>query len=232
MILPLFLALGLGQMTCRAVPGAEALIADRGLHYVFIGETHGSREEPEIVADLACQLAASGRPIVVALEKDPDTQLAIDTYLRSDGSPAARGGFLASLLWSRGAKYGQASRAYFDMFEHLRELSRVYPTLEVLAFDGLPAIVGPSESANVWSNRGMAERLQAERQIHPEALILVYVGSVHARAKSADIGGEVFQTAASLLPAEERLSLRFSAEGGEAWNCQAAGCGVVSREVV
>ena len=74
--------------SCPPVDGAAALFTEK-TKYVWVGEVHGTAEEPALFGDLVCQAAAT-RPVVVALERDVAEQPLWNAYLTSDGGAAAR----------------------------------------------------------------------------------------------------------------------------------------------
>ena len=62
----------------------------------MVGEQHGTNEMPAYVARLACSILRNGKPLILALETPASNQLALNDYMDSDGSEAARSKLKAS----------------------------------------------------------------------------------------------------------------------------------------
>ncbi len=65
------LALGTAVRSCGAVPGSELLFAAGRPRIVWVGEAHGTQEEPRVFQGLVCLAGRTGREVVVALECGP-----------------------------------------------------------------------------------------------------------------------------------------------------------------
>ena len=59
---------------CAPIPGAAQLWSNRQVHWVFIGEVHGSNETPEAFLDLVCESLAHHKIVTVALERPTSEQ--------------------------------------------------------------------------------------------------------------------------------------------------------------
>jgi hypothetical protein len=81
-------------LTCPTLPGFDAVLKSSA-PIIWFGEGHGTNEEPALFANAVCNTAASGQPVVVALEREPSEQRDLDEYMKSDGGPAARAKLLA-----------------------------------------------------------------------------------------------------------------------------------------
>ncbi len=201
--------------SCHAIPGARALWAEPRTRFILVGELHGTRESPAFFADLACQAASSGRPVVVALERPEAEQPAIDAFMASNGDAAARSRFLASPMW-RDMGFGLSSSAYLKLFERLRQMLLAGDVSAVVGFD--PATyTQPITQSSI--NAAMADRLRAAASLRHDALVLGYMGSLHASKREVVGYGDHFTPAAADLPDLETVSLFIRADG-IAWNCQ------------
>lgn len=74
-------------------------------------------------------------------------------------------------------------------------------------------------------NAEMADTLKAMPD-SSKALVLAYMGSVHAAKSSFGQGAGAFLPAAADLPPERTISLYLDGNGGTAWNCMQDGCTV------
>jgi hypothetical protein len=202
---------------CSPITGEARLWADPRTNYVIVGETHGTSEIPAFFGDLACSAHASGRPIVVAVEAADTEQGAIDRFLSSDGGEAAQRAFLHSAIWNSPMKDGRSSRAYFDLIMRLRNYKRSGLIADVVAIQPVKENVDRGASQTAY-NALMAKNIRAARALHPNALLLVLVGNVHASKGVLKFGAESLVPAAADLPPEETISLDV-VTGGEAWNC-------------
>lgn len=124
----------------RAVQTVHAVSGGRRL--MLLGELHGTREVPRLVAALAQHYAADG-PVLVAVEIAYTEQDAIDVFLHSDGGTAARDALRGRPYWHRTdtAHDGRRNEDLIDLFDALCRLRRAGRDVAVLAFD-VPAAAG------------------------------------------------------------------------------------------
>lgn len=78
-----------------AVQAIRTHAAERRL--VLLGESHGTRETPDLVQALAAAESVE-RPVLLALEIPHGEQRALDAYMRSDGAAVAREALRARVL--------------------------------------------------------------------------------------------------------------------------------------
>lgn len=206
--------------TCAPVPGSERLWDSRAIRFVLVGETHGTREAPELFADLTCA-ASRNRPVVVALEQPPEEQRAIDTFLESNGGAESQAAFLKSSIWSGKFRDGRSSQAMLTLFGRLRELKQSGRIRGVVAFQDYDLSV-PFSHADEGMNRGMARALEHAAATNPRALVLGFGGSTHMSLQ--DIGNSGIRSAAGRLPRAETVTVFVEGEGGSAWNCSDSEC--------
>lgn len=205
--------------SCQPVAGAEKLWTKPETRWVMVGEMHGTAEMPAFFGNLVCQVAASGRPVTVALEQDAEMQPAIDAFLASDGGAAARAAFLAARMWTGRMQDGRASQAMLGLYERLRIMKQAGQIRAVSAF--IP--VATYWKGDAAHNAAMADMLMA-MPLDPNGLILAYMGSVHAAKSSFGQGANAFLPAAADLPPGRTVSVYVDGNGGEAWNCMQDGC--------
>ena len=180
---------------CRDVEGAEALLSKPEKRYIIFGERHGTTEAPSLFADLAC-LASAKRPLIVGLEMEADQQPALDAFLASDGSAAAKHAWRRAKHWQ--LRDGRGSNAMWMMIERLRQLKAEGRDLTAIAFMHQAPTVESRE-------QGMADAWHAALDARKDARLLILVGSVHA--ESEPIGQSV--PAASFVPQRARLTLNY-----------------------
>ncbi len=199
---------------CKPIDGAQALIGDKAIHWVVVGELHGTVESPDAFADLVCLAGQSKRRIVVALERLNSEQPDIDAYLKSDGGPAARASLTSGANWHSDTQDGRSSEAYANMIERLRLMSQAH------RFDRLVTFMPTGRLDSAAYEKEMARVVQ-EAASTPDTLVLVLVGNTHARIKKVTFGGTTYMPLAGLLPRAETRTLYVAANGeGKAWNCR------------
>lgn len=208
-------AAGAAAPPCPPLPGAETLVARREVAWLIVGETHGTRELPELFGDLVCHLAEDRRAVTVGLEFLAEEQAAFEAYLASDGGPRARAELLASAGW--GDRVGRASEAMFDLVDNLRRLRAAGSDLEIAAFDH-PA-EGPV-GTSAAREEGMARNLIEARRRRPEALVVALTGSGHAGRDAWTSLGPPFPSMTQHLPTDATLTVAHSRPGGEIWACR------------
>jgi hypothetical protein len=221
--LQFFLAMGLvmnaaGAIpSCSPIPGADQIWSKASVHWVFIGELHGSNETPAAFRDLVCDAIAQGKHVTVALERPTSEQAALDDILTGKDLPAAQESLLRLHGWKE-VLDGRGSEAMLRLLVSLRELRRLQPDLRVVAFDAPysgPPAPGPRDEA-------MGHALLSLRPTKPNDLVLILTGNVHAMQASK----RGYDLAAMYLPPKEILSLEVTDRGGESWSEDATGgCG-------
>jgi len=51
---------------CTPIPGADRIWSNKQVHWVFVGEVHGSNEAPAAFIDLMCDALAHGKAVTAA----------------------------------------------------------------------------------------------------------------------------------------------------------------------
>jgi hypothetical protein len=215
------LAMGLAMNTaaattaCSPVPGADQIWSKASVHWVFIGEYHGSNETPAAFRDLVCDAIAQGKHVTVALERSASEQAAIDNILTSKDLANAQESLLRLPRWKEGMD-GLASEAMLRLLLSLRELRRLHPDLKVVAFDA--PYTGTAPGAR---DEALGHALLLLSPAKPNDLVLILTGNLHSLQAS-----KRYDVAAMYLPPKEILSLLVTDSGGETWSeSNAGGCG-------
>ncbi|MCU0687099.1 MAG: hypothetical protein MUF34_33445 [Polyangiaceae bacterium] len=120
----------------RAAPSSPAGELDRAIapkSMVVLGDMHGTREIPRFVGELT-RAAVRRAPVTLALEMPPGATQAIDAYLASDGSAAARARVLGDAWWREDYQDGRRSVAMLDLIETVRALRQGGAAVELLRF--------------------------------------------------------------------------------------------------
>jgi hypothetical protein len=220
--LQFFLAMGLAMnaaaaTSCSPVPGADQIWSKAGVHWVFVGELHGSNETPAAFRDLVCNAIAQGKHVTVALERPTSEQAALDDIVTGKDLSAARESLLQLHGW-KAVLDGRGSEAMLRLLLSLRELRSLHPDLKVVAFDapysGLPA--------SGLRDEAMGHALLSLNPAKPNDLVLILTGNIHAM-QAPKRGHDL---AAMYLPPKEILSLEVTDFGGETWSQSTEdGCG-------
>lgn len=204
---------------CTALPGAEAALSRPGLRYLLVGEIHGSAETPVAFADLVCAAAATGRPVVVALEQSMDGQAALETYLVSSGGAAAEQTVMEALYWHAPVRDGRSSVASLEL---LRTLHRFKAEGRIMT---VQTILGRGDGSPADHERKMADGLEAAAARAPNALVVGLMGNFHAmKGQRPGRDGVTYRLAADLLPPDATVSLYVISAGGAAWFCSQSEC--------
>ena len=202
--------------SCPPVPGADQVWSKASVHWVFIGELHGSNETPAAFRDLVCDAIAHGKHVTVALERPTSEQAALDNILTARDLSAAKESLLRLPRWKEGMD-GLASEAMLRLLVSLRELHRLQPDLKVVAFDA--PYTGTAPGAR---DEALGHALLSLRPAKPNDMVLILTGNLHAMQASK----RGYDLAAMYLPPKEILSLEVTDRGGESWSDDTAGgCG-------
>lgn len=200
------------------------LLADAiGTHkLVLLGELHGTRETPALVADLVEYLARNGRQVVLALEITSADQPVVDRYMASGDDPTDSAALLAGSHWQETMHDGRDSRAMFEMIQRMRQLSDAGADVSIDLFD---------EAGDGERNKRMAEHLRGVVRDASQATVLVLTGNVHAMTAEPPWkmfeGGKQIKppmTAGRYLADLHPLSINIDAASGQAWNCSGHDC--------
>lgn len=193
---------------CKALAGADQIWSNKQVHWVFVGELHGSNETPAAFFDLVCDAVAHGRLVTVALERPVTEQQALTELLSANDLSKAEETLLHQPGWKKGVD-GRASKAMLSLLLSLRQLRELSASLNILAFDtghNIGDPVGLRDAA-------MGETLLNYGKAHPHNLILVLTGNFHAM--EAPMHG--YDLTAMFIPPLERLSLEVTDTGGASW---------------
>jgi hypothetical protein len=219
--LQFLLAMGLAihaaaTTSCSPVPGAGQIWSKPAVHWVFIGELHGSNETPAAFRDLVCNAIAQGKHVTVALERPTSEQAALDNILTARDLSTARESLFQLPGWKE-VLDGRGSEAMLRLLLSLRELRSFYPDLKVVAFDA--PYTGTAPGAR---DEALGHALLSLNPTKPNDLVLILTGNIHAMQASK----RGYDLAAMYLPPKEILSLEVTDRGGETWsdNTQ-GGCG-------
>ena len=219
-ILPLLIGLLLSSRTtfaiCTPFPGANQIWSNDQVHWIFVGEDHGSNETPAAFFDLVCDALEHEKSVTVALERPTSEQAALDRVLSASNLAEAQQELLEQQDWKKGMD-GRASKAMLRLLLSLRQLLMVHPNLRVAAFD-TPYKPGDDPGAR---DEAMGRNLLALGKAHPDRLVLILCGNIHVM--QAPLFGH--DVAAMYIPMEKRLSLEVTDLGGESWTESNGGCG-------
>ena len=201
--------------SCSPVPGADQIWAKPAMHWLFIGELHGSNETPAAFGNLICDAIAHGKHLTVALERPSSEQAALDNILTGKDLAKAKEELLQLPGW-KDVPDGRASEAMLRLLISLRELHKLHPDLKVVAFDVPYTGTGPGAR-----DEAMGHALLSLNPAKPNDLVLILTGNLHAMQAS-----KRYDLAAMYLPPKEILSLEVTDRGGESWSQDAiGGCG-------
>jgi hypothetical protein len=202
---------------CSPIPGADQIWSKPSVHWVFIGELHGSNETPAAFRNLVCDAIAQGKHVTVALERPTSEQAALDNMVTAKDLAKAQESLLQLPGWKE-VLDGRGSEAMLLLLVSLRELRKHQPDLKVVAFDAPytgPPAPAPREEA-------MGHALLSLSPAKPNDLVLILTGNLHILQASK----RGYDLAAMYLPPKEILSLEVTDRGGESWTqSQGAGCG-------
>jgi erythromycin esterase-like protein len=154
---------------------------------VLVGETHGTEQAPAFVGRLLCSLQRSGRPVVLALERDTGEQASFDRFLSSAGQRDDVGALLAQGEWAAPIQDGRSSAAMLALLDRLRQWRSAGVTVPVVAlrsalrFDGQPP---EPRQLQILVDRAMADGVSAALGAHPGHTVVVLAGSFHTAVGS------------------------------------------------
>jgi hypothetical protein len=200
---------------CSPIPGADQIWSKVSVHWVFVGELHGSNETPAAFREFVCDAIAQGKHVTVALERPASEQSALDNVLTAKNLANAQQSLLQLPGWKE-VLDGRGSEAMLRLLLSLRELRKLHPDLKVVAFDA--PYTGTAPGAR---DEAMGHALLSLNPAKPNDLVLILTGNLHAMQAS-----KRYNLTAMYLPAKEILSLEVTDWGGESWSEDTkGGCG-------
>jgi len=208
--------------TCSEPPNSKVLFQNRSKDILWVGEMHGTNEQPKMFSELICAATKTGRPVFVALERGTYEQSAWDKFLASRGGRDSLNALVAT--WQQ-AQDGRESSAMAWLAERLRVLKQEKKIIGVKMI--VPAWTQPgTQNFAERYEASMAAAVEKMRAAEPNALILVYSGSAHAHRAIRASRHMSYKSAAAHLPQNEVLTVIIKGKPGRAWNCGDATCGV------
>ncbi len=213
----------------RCDPGGLAPLLTPG-RILLLGEIHGTREGPALVAAVACAALRRGLPVTVALEVPREEEERIARFLGSDGAADARSDLLAGDFWRRAYQDGRSSAAMLSLLARLRELRppRGAPgRLEVTTLDEARRFASGQERDDHLASRLVA----AVEAAGAGGLVVALTGNVHSRTTTGVPWDPAYRPAGTAVGArwpERTLPILLVNPPGTAWTCTgstAASCG-------
>lgn len=203
---------------CPAVAGAEQVLVPGAV--VILSDVPGTEEAPRFASALACQSLASGKPVTLALDLPREERAAVDAFLDSDGSAAARDRLLAAPSW----RQPSASLARLELLEWVRTARAAGKPIWVtlLGTDELPA---RSTSTEREREHRMATALARAVDTTPRSVVIGLVANPHARLVRDTGANPPYPPMSYLVEQELRqqaaavYALDAVFPSGEAWLC-------------
>ncbi|MGD8376700.1 MAG: PQQ-binding-like beta-propeller repeat protein [Acidobacteriota bacterium] len=202
--------------------GLEPILAPGTV--LLLGELHGTVEGPATVSRVVAAALARGLPVTVGLEIPREEDARVQAFLRSAGAQDDRAAMLAGPFWQSSYQDGRRSEAMANLIDDLRR--RAGDDVGLILFDRSRPAAGSAEREE-W----MADSLASFATAHPDRLLVVLVGNLHARLTVGSLPGlsEPMATRiARRLPERVVRSLELAGADGTAWICSGrGGCGEV-----
>lgn len=218
-----------GLLGCHWLPGApwddQGLTDAVGLiqkeaadhRIVLIGELHGTRQVPELVAALLSAYSQDG-PVSLGLEIPQSERPALSRFLASDGDRKARSALAAGDFWRvRGVQHdGRRNLDVLDLIDKVRHLKASGRNVDVLPYDNAANQPVDSETRD----KAMAARLREAFATMPRGRLLVVSGNVHAMLeRPGDAPAEMQTPMGTYLRDLDPFSVDVTAREGEYWAC-------------
>lgn len=184
---------------------------------ILLGEMHGTREIPLLVASLV-EAYARETPVILCLEVPVSEQAAIDRYFDSDGSAGARAALRQGTFWQvRGVQHdGRRNFDVLELIERMRALRHRGHRVAILAFDNAQGARVDSEARD----EAMSVRLRAARLAQPTSRLIALAGNVHTmRRRPENAPAQMQRPMGSRLLDLDPFAVDISARAGQFWAC-------------
>lgn len=202
---------------CGPIENVEKVLNKR---LIFVGELHGTKESPQFVSDLACNLLKSNKQVVLALEMSNDYQPELQSALKEPSEQLAFSGLEQLRFWDAKMQDGKRSVAYMMLLKKAWGWKKQFPEFDLAAID-VSATTLQSARAEF-----MAGEIRRILDRSPQVVVIAFTGNLHARRQKGTPWNKEFIPAAYLLRDVEAVSLNMDYTAGTAWNCGRNGCGI------
>ncbi|MDF1545955.1 MAG: hypothetical protein P1R58_12750 [bacterium] len=197
---------------CDSLPGLEEILRPGAV--LLLGEIHGTRQGPEMVAKVVCQALSSGINVSVGLEIPITEQESLDNYFDRQLNDSSRADLIGGDFWQRDYQDGRASQAMLALIEKLKEFSIGQENDLHLFFLDDPN----SERGRDWF---MANRIAQEVASHPGQLVVTLTGNVHSQLITGNAISEDYEPmgylVSQMVQETNIISLDMVYTGGTAW---------------
>lgn len=203
------------QAAAEAVSLIRKEAADHRL--ILIGELHGTKQVPRLLAELISAYAAEG-PVLLGLEIPNSEQLAFSRFFASDGGAGAQSILVSDSFWKvTGTQHdGRRSHDMVDLIKHVRDLRVQGRSVDILPYDEEPALIDNSKERD----KAMASRIRNAFAAFPSGRFLVLTGNVHAMLERPSYAPAEMQTPmGAYLRDLDPFAIDVSARKGEFWAC-------------
>jgi len=210
------------QAAAEAVELIRKAAADHRL--ILIGELHGTKQIPELLAELISVYSREG-PVLLGLEIPNSEQAAFARFLTSDGSASAQSILLSGSFWQVADTQhdGRRSRDMVDLIKRVRDLRAKGLNIDILLYDNEPSQTSNSEVRD----KAMAGRIRDALATFPRGRFVVLAGNVHAMLERPSYAPAEMQTPmGAYLRDLDPFAIDVSARDGEFWACMKQ-CGPV-----
>lgn len=158
---------------------------------IVVGEVHGTTETPAFVGQVVCGLLKSGRPVILALERDGSEQVALNRYLASAGLPADVKALTGNGAWAEPMQDGRNSRAMLALIEQVRQWKQAGQRVGLLAMQMEYHQIVPREPKQVsfteadgarlalLNDRAMADKTWVTLTANPGYTVVALAGNTH-----------------------------------------------------
>lgn len=207
-------------LDCPHVGGLDYLLNQRTV--LLLGEMHGTVESPRFVADLLCNVVASGHSVAVALQLPELDSEAVFKYLDSEGSKDDRKALLTEARELTQYHDGRFSEAVVGLIESIRVLRAQGGDVGLRLF--VPPDVNSITRRNLSTvERSMAAKVWEANEEFEADLLIVLAGLTHSRVIRGSELDPDYEPMGYILsqwnPQWRLLSLALSHSGGTAWMC-------------
>jgi erythromycin esterase-like protein len=201
---------------------ADLIRSEAGSHrLVLLGEKHGTREIPDLVAMLVSSYAGE-EPVLLGLEIPRSEHQALKRYLDSDGGARARDTLRSTPFWQvQGTQHdGRRSQDMLDLVEHVRTLRASGHDIALLPYDVAEGDIPDGVIDADARDRAMASIVRHAWSNLPRGRLLVLGGNVHAMLERPTYAPAEMQTPmGAWLRDLDPYSIDIVARSGAFWAC-------------
>ncbi len=184
---------GMSQASSYELGVVSSMLQQKQFDFIIVGEMHGSQQNAPLMQELLAIILAKSKPVTIAFEwaLSNREREALRTYIHGGDIPEQLPSFFAN-------SDGRFTYEHAALLKWIRGYNKTHGNfIDLHTFD---ESIGSKEPEQV-----MTDSLRTYKINHPESLVLVETGNMHARSLSYVFMGSEYVPMAALLKKDQAV---------------------------